>query len=48
MFKDVNAAILGKETATEYRKIVWACSSAAAEVIADTLLCPWECVKVKM
>jgi solute carrier family 25 phosphate transporter 3 len=23
-------------------------SSAAAEVIADTLLCPWEALKVKM
>lgn len=28
--------------------MVWACSSAAAELIADVLLCPWECVKVKM
>lgn len=39
---------MGQETATRNRKVVWAVSSACAEVIADTLLCPWEALKVKM
>jgi len=47
-FKDVYAGLVGPENAVKYRTIGWSISSACAEVIADTLLCPWESVKVKM
>lgn len=48
IFKDVFAGIVGEEKAVQYKTIGWAVSSACAEVIADVLLCPMECVKVKV
>lgn len=48
IFKDVYAGIVGAENAVKYRTIGWSISSACAEVIADSLLCPWESAKVKM
>jgi len=36
------------DNAAKYKKIGWAISSASAEIIADTLLCPFEAVKVRM
>jgi solute carrier family 25 phosphate transporter 3 len=39
---------MGEEKAARYKKIGWAISSASAEVIADTLLCPFEACKVRM
>jgi solute carrier family 25 phosphate transporter 3 len=47
MFKDVYAGIAG-DKAYEYRTIGYAVSSACAEVIADTLLCPMESLKVRI
>ena len=43
IFKDVYAAAAG-ENAAKYKAFGWAVSSASAEFIADTLLCPWEAV----
>lgn len=48
IFKDVYKGIVGKENADKYKTIGWSISSASAEVIADTLLCPFEAVKVRM
>ena len=48
LFKDVFAGIVGPENAIAYRTIGWSLSSASAEVIADTLLCPSESIKVRM
>lgn len=48
LFKDIYASIAGPENAIKYRTLGWSLSSACAEVIADTLLCPSEAVKVKM
>lgn len=48
LFKDVFAGIVGPQNAITYKVIGWSISSASAEVIADTLLCPFETVKVKM
>jgi len=48
IFKDVYKGIVGKENADKYKTIGWSVSSACAEVIADTLLCPFEAVKVRM
>ncbi len=48
LFKDVFASIAGPENAIRYRTIGWSLSSACAEVIADTLLCPSEAIKIKM
>jgi len=39
---------VGEERFTNNRKVFWALSSACAEVIADTLLCPFEAVKVRI
>jgi len=47
IFKDVYGWAAG-DNAQKYRTIGFAISSASAEVIADTLLCPWEALKVKM
>jgi len=47
MFKDVYAGIAG-DKAYDYRTIGYAVSSACAEVIADTLLCPMEALKVRI
>ena len=47
-FKDVYSKAVGSENAIKYRVLGWSISSACAEVIADTLLCPMESVKVKM
>jgi len=44
----VYKGIVGKENADKYKTIGWSISSATAEVIADTLLCPFEAVKVRM
>jgi solute carrier family 25 phosphate transporter 3 len=46
IFKDVYAAAAG-ENAAKYKAFGWALSSASAEFIADTLLCPWEALKVR-
>lgn len=48
LFKDVYAGIVGQDNAAKYKKIGWSISSASAEIIADTLLCPFETVKVRM
>lgn len=48
IFKDVYAKLLGEEQSIKYRKLGWCISSACAEVIADTLLCPFEAVKVRI
>jgi solute carrier family 25 (mitochondrial phosphate transporter), member 3 len=48
IFKDVYKGIVGKENAEKYKAIGWSISSASAEVIADTLLCPFEAIKVRM
>ena len=47
IFKDVYRGVAGKN-AQKYQTVGFAVSSACAEVIADTLLCPWEALKVKM
>lgn len=47
MFKDVYRAALG-EKAAQYQTVGFLVSSACAEVIADTLLCPMEALKVRM
>lgn len=44
IFKDVYKGIVGAQNADKYKTVGWAISSASAEVIADTLLCPWEAV----
>lgn len=44
IFKDVFKGVVGEEKAKKYQTIGFAISSASAEVIADTLLCPWEAV----
>jgi solute carrier family 25 (mitochondrial phosphate transporter), member 3 len=43
MFKDVYKYAAGANAA-KYQTFGFAISSACAEVIADTLLCPWEAV----
>lgn len=48
IFKDVYAKAVGEENAVKYKKVGWALSSACAEVIADTLLCPMEAIKVRI
>lgn len=48
IFKDLYASIVGKETAQEYRTMLYLSASATAEVIADAALCPFEAVKVRM
>merc|ERR1712193_319443 len=50
IFKDVFRGACGNDpdTIRKYQTIGFAVSSASAEVIADTLLCPWEALKVKM
>jgi len=48
LFKDLCQKAVGDETFTKNRKVCWAISSACAEVIADTLLCPFEAVKVRI
>lgn len=48
LFKDVFAGIVGPQNAVTYKVIGWSISSASAEVIADTFLCPFETAKVKM
>jgi solute carrier family 25 phosphate transporter 3 len=47
-FKDVYKGIVGEENALKYKKIGWTLASASAEVIADTFLCPFEALKVRM
>jgi solute carrier family 25 phosphate transporter 3 len=47
LFKDVYKGALGKK-ADQYQTVGFLVSSACAEVIADTLLCPWEALKVRM
>ncbi|KAL4492006.1 hypothetical protein ABPG72_008427 [Tetrahymena utriculariae] len=46
--QDVYKGIVGEENAQKYRRIGWSISSGCAEVIADTLLCPLEIIKVQM
>jgi solute carrier family 25 phosphate transporter 3 len=48
LFKDVFGGLVGPDNAVKYRTLVFAASSASAEVIADVLLCPWEAVKVRI
>lgn len=48
IFKDVYKKIVGDENAEKYRKIGWSVASGSAEIIADTLLCPWEAIKLKI
>jgi solute carrier family 25 phosphate transporter 3 len=44
IFKDVFKGVAGEKKAKQYQTLGFAISSASAEVIADTLLCPWEAV----
>lgn len=48
IFKDVFKGIAGPENAAKYQTVGFAVSSACAEVIADTFLCPFEAIKVRM
>ena len=48
IFKDVYKNIVGAENADKYKKIGWSIASGSAEFIADTFLCPWEAVKLKI
>lgn len=47
IFKDVYKGIVGAENAAKYQTVGFLVSSACAEFIADTLLCPWEALKVR-
>lgn len=47
IFKDVYANIAG-DKAQKYRLLGYALSSACAEVIADSMFCPFEALKVRM
>lgn len=47
-FKDIYKGVVGVENADKYKFIGWSIASGSAEVIADTLLCPWEAVKVRV
>jgi solute carrier family 25 phosphate transporter 3 len=47
IFKDVYKKIVGEENAAKYQTVGFLVSSACAEFIADTLLCPWEALKVR-
>jgi solute carrier family 25 phosphate transporter 3 len=47
MFKDVYKKIVGEENAIKYQTAGFLIASACAEFIADTLLCPWESLKVR-
>jgi hypothetical protein len=46
--QDLYSSIVGAEAAYNYRTYVYLAASASAEVIADTALCPFEAVKVRM
>lgn len=48
IFKDVYKGIVGEENAAKYQTTGFLISSACAEVIADTLLCPFEACKVRV
>ena len=48
LFKDTYADIVGEKNALKYKRVGWTLASASAEIIADTLLCPWEALKVRM
>ncbi|CAD8206766.1 unnamed protein product [Paramecium pentaurelia] len=48
IFKDVYKSVVGEENANKYRRIGWSIASGSAEIIADTLLCPMEAIKVRM
>lgn len=48
IFKDVYKRIVGAENADKYKKVGWSVASGSAEIIADTLLCPWEAIKLKI
>ncbi|KAL4492005.1 hypothetical protein ABPG72_008426 [Tetrahymena utriculariae] len=48
IFKDVYKGIVGEENAQKYRRVGWSIASGCAEFFADTLLCPFETIKVKM
>jgi solute carrier family 25 phosphate transporter 3 len=48
IFKDQYSRIFGKDFAQRHRTSGYLFSSAVAEVVADTLLCPWEKIKVRM
>lgn len=52
IFKDLYGGLVvstfGQETSNSFRSLIWATASASAEFIADTLLCPFEAVKVRI
>ena len=48
IFKDVFKGAVGEENAAKYQTTGFLVSSACAEVIADTLLCPFEACKVRV
>lgn len=48
LFKDQYMTMLGEETSTKYKGLIWVSASASAEFFADILLCPSEMVKVKV
>jgi solute carrier family 25 phosphate transporter 3 len=46
--KDRLIAIVGPDTAYEYRGLLYVASAASAEAIADVLMCPWEMIRVRV
>ena len=48
IFKDVYKNVVGEENAAKYQTAGFLISSACAEVIADTFLCPFEAIKVRV
>jgi len=48
LFKDLSSNMVSPEDAHKYRSLIYVSSGAAAELIADVFMCPWEMVKVKV
>ena len=48
LFKYTISQRIGQENAVSYRDLVYLCSSASAEVLADIMYCPFEAVKVRV
>jgi solute carrier family 25 phosphate transporter 3 len=47
-FKDLHVSVLGSETCSANRDIIYILSAAGAEAIADVAMAPWEMIKVKI
>eukprot|EP00525_Craspedostauros_australis_P002615 CAMPEP_0198109788 /NCGR_PEP_ID=MMETSP1442-20131203/1835_1 /TAXON_ID= /ORGANISM="Craspedostauros australis, Strain CCMP3328" /LENGTH=340 /DNA_ID=CAMNT_0043765587 /DNA_START=282 /DNA_END=1304 /DNA_ORIENTATION=- len=48
LFKDIASNAMSEEDAYKYRNLIYVSSGAAAELLADVFMCPWEMVKVKV